>query len=371
MKRFLLFFIIFLLIPISALAVGDEKYNELISEYDLSVFKDNLSAETYDYLKELGIDSFDFNSISALDFSDFASIISSFIKSKLPSPIKGAVSILIFIVISSLFQSINGEDSDLNGVFSTCCALIIGVLLAAQISPAISLASSCIKTAGDFIFAFVPVFCAIIIASGGVSTALASNTMLLMMAQGLSFISANVFMPIINCFLAIGISSSLRAELNLSNLLESLRKGITGVISFLCAAFVSILSIKTTVSARADALGIRSVRFVISSVVPVIGGSVSEGLLSINSYSSLIKSGVGIVGIIALALLYLPGIVEITLWRAVISLCSIVCDVFGDNSVSLALKAFKDTMLLINVVLIMSLVTTIISFGLLIAVRTV
>jgi stage III sporulation protein AE len=149
-----------------------------------------------------------------------------------------------------------------------------------------------------------------------------------------------------------------------------LRKIITSAISFSSATFVSILSIKTAVASKADALGLRSVRFAINSVVPVIGSAISEGLLSIQSYSSLIKSSVGVVGIIAVALVFLPSIIQVILWRFMLSICSVVSDVFGDNSVSLTLKAFKDSMLLVNVVLILSMMTTIVSIGILIAART-
>ena len=372
MKRFLIVFIIVLLVPLSVNAEQNSQYNDYLSEFDLSVFKENLNDETYNYLEELGIADFNYNSVSGLGFNDFLNILAGITKDKLSSPVKCSLSILIFIVLSSLIESFKSDSADgMGSVYSTCSALVISIVLVSQMSPAIGLASSSIKIAGDFIFAFIPVFSAIIIASGGVSTALASNSMLLMMSQCLSFISANVFMPIINCFLAIGICSSIRAELALSNVLNAIRKGITSVISFLCAVFVSILSIKTSISARADMLGIRSIRFVINSVVPVIGGSVSEGLLSINTYSSLIKSGVGIVGIIAVALLFLPSIIEIAIWRITFSLSSLLCGIFGNNSVSATLDAFKNTALLINVVLILSMVTTIISFGLLIAMRTV
>jgi stage III sporulation protein AE len=149
-----------------------------------------------------------------------------------------------------------------------------------------------------------------------------------------------------------------------------MKKIITGSISILSAAFVSILSIKTSISSRADILGIRSIRFVINSVVPVIGSTISEGLLSIQSYSSLIKSSVGIVGIIAIALVFLPSIIEVMLWRFMLSVCLIISGVFGDNSVTLVLKAFKDTMLLVNVVLVLSMMTSVVSFGILIAAKS-
>ena len=372
MKRFVIVLILLLLIPCKVYALDSETYNDVLSEYDLSFFKDELDGTSYSLLSDLGLDDFDYSRLTSLSFKDVLNAFKSISADKLILPLKSMLSVLILIVLSALFQSLKPDGGEeMSSVYSTCTALVISVVLIAQMSSSITAAATSIKMAGSFIFAFVPVFCAIVVASGGITTSFSTNSMLLMLSQGLSFISANIFMPLINCFLALGICSSLRKELNLDNLVGSLRKGITSLISVVCSVFISILSIKTSVSARADALGIRSVRFVINSVVPVIGGSVSEGLLSIQSYSSLIKSSVGIIGIIAIALLFLPSVLEIAMWRLVLSISLLFSEVFGDASVCSVLRAFKDTALLINVVLILSTVTTVISFGILIAARTV
>ena len=130
---------------------------------------------------------------------------------------------------------------------------------------------------------------------------------------------------------------------------------------------MSVLSVKTAVAAKADMLGIRSIRFAVNSVVPVIGSSISEGLLSIQAYSSLIKSSVGIVGIVAVVLVFLPAIIETAVWRISLSFCSVLSDVFGDKSVSSVLNAFREALLLANVIIILSMVTTVISIGILVA----
>ena len=130
-----------------------------------------------------------------------------------------------------------------------------------------------------------------------------------------------------------------------------------------------VSSIKTAVASRADAIGLRSVRFAINSVVPVIGGAISEGLLSIQAYSSLIKSSVGVAGIAAVALVFLPAIIEVAFWRLFLNICSVVSQIFSDRSVTCVLKAFSDSLLVMNVILILSMVTTVISIGILIAAR--
>ena len=362
-----------LIIPFSAYAeetevtYDEETYQEYLSAYDLSVFEKELDDNTYSLLRELGVEDFNYESITDLTLDSAFGIIAELIKGKLKSPVEGVLAVLVYIILAALFQSMKSEGSAMSDTYSTVSALIISVVLVVKISAAVSLAAYSIGLAADFIYAFIPIFCSIVIASGGITTSFSTNSMLLMLSQGLSAVSSNIFMPMINCFLALGICSSLRSELNLSGIVSSMKKIITGLLSFSAGAFVSVLSLKTTVSARADILGIRSLRFVINSVVPVVGGAISEGLLSIQSYSSLIKSSVGIVGIIAVALVFLPSVVEVLLWRLMLSLCAIICDIFGDKNVSLVIKAFADSMLLINVVLIISAMTTIISIGILIA----
>lgn len=374
MKRFLIVLLLSLSFCTTAFAqdsVNTDTYNDYLKDYDFSFFKDELGDDAYSILKDLGVDKFDLENITSISMNDVVNVLKDLVEGSVKSPLEGALTILIFIVLSSFFQSMKVSDgSSLDGVYSTSTSLIIAVVLMIKMSTTVAMSASAIKIASNFIYAFIPAFCAIVAVSGGITTAFSTNTTILLLSQGLSFLSSNLFVPLINCFMAIGICSSVNTKLNLTKLVTSLKRIITSFVSFCAAAFVSVLSIKTAVSARADILGIRSIRFVINNVVPIIGGTISEGLLSIQSYSSLIKSSVGVVGIIGVALVFLPSIVQVVVWRFVLSLCSVISDIFEDSAVSNVLQAFRDSMLLMNVVLILSMVTTIISIGILIAART-
>lgn len=367
---FLCALLLFLLIPVSSYSMdySEEEYNETLSSYDLSSFEKELDADTYKMLDELGVLDFSYESITGLSFNDIVGLLKSLFQKKAELPIKSSVTVLIFILLSAFLQNLKADSDDsVNMIYSTATALLVATVVLVKLTSTVSLASMAISVASNFVYAFIPVFCSIVVASGGITTGFSTNTTLLILAQGLSFISSNAFMPIVNCYLALGVTSSLRYELNLDKLLSSLKKIITTCISFVSGVFVSVLSVKTAVAGRADMLGLRSIRFAINSVVPVIGSSISEGLLSIQAYSSLIKSSVGIVGVMAVALVFLPSIIEVVLWRISLTLCVIVSDIFGDKSVSAVLNAFLNTLLLINVILILSMVTTVISFGILIA----
>lgn len=368
-----IFLIALILIPVCAFAqeeYGEEEYNQTLEQFDLS-FLEELDEDTYKVLDELGLTDFDYNKIIDFSFSDIADYLKEMIADGVKKPLYSCGIILLIIILSSFFQGFRESvnDSEMISLLSTVSALVIAVLLVSQLKYSISSACAAISVCADFIFAFVPAFCIIVATSGNTVTAFSTNTLLLSLAQALNFISENIFLPLSNCFLAIGICSGIRSELNLQQLIFNLKKYLTTAISVCATAFVSILSLKTAVSARADAIGLRSMRFAINSVVPVIGGAISEGLLSIQAYSSLIKSSVGIVGIIAVLTVFVPPVLNVSFWRLFLSLCRTVSDIFNDRSVSSVLKAFEDSLLIMNVILILSMVTTIISIGILIAAR--
>lgn len=368
-----IFLIALILIPVCAFAqeeYNEEEYNQTLEQFDLS-FLEELDEDTYKVLDELGLTDFDYNKIIDFSFSDIADYLKEMIADGVKKPLYSCGIILLIIILSSFFQGFRESvnDSEMISLLSTVSALVIAVLLVSQLKYSISSACAAISVCADFIFAFVPAFCIIVAASGNTVTAFSTNTLLLSLAQALNFISENIFLPLSNCFLAVGICSGIRSELNLQQLIFNLKKYLTTAISVCATAFVSILSIKTAVSARADAIGLRSMRFAINSVVPVIGGAISEGLLSIQAYSSLIKSSVGIVGIIAVLTVFVPPVLNVSFWRLFLSLCRTVSDIFNDRSVSSVLKAFEDSLLIMNVILILSMVTTIISIGILIAAR--
>jgi len=376
MKKFIIgiFIFIMLLTPPFVIYAEEETdskaYSDAVNSFDLSSF-DNLDEDTYSFLEKAGFLDFDYENLVNLTFDDFKEQLVKMLKGAVKTPFNAMLSVLVFIILSSFFKSLKSsvKDDELSAMYSTISALVIAVVLLMKIRTTIALASSTISVCSDFMFAFIPAFCSIVAVSGSAVSAFSTNTLLLTLAQALNYISKNIFLPLSNAFLAVGICSGIRSELNLQGITAFMKKHITTAISVCAAGFVSILSIKTAVASRADAIGLRSIRFAINSVVPVIGSAISEGLLSIQSYSSLIRSSVGVVGIIAVAVVFLPAILEVWFWRLFLNLSVLVSDTFCDSSVSCVIKAFCDALLIMNVILILSMVTTIISIGILIAAK--
>ncbi len=371
MKKIFIFLSVLIFCLLTPFYTFADEYSEYLKEFNADSVFENAPEEAVKILEELGIDDFDFNSILELTPEKIINSLKDIVQGRFEGPVKVCFEIIVLVLFSALVQSmkVSVKDEMLSNIFSACSGVIIAVIISVKISSAITLSSATVKMCADFIVGFVPVFALIIATSGSVVTTFSTNALLLGLAQFLNFLSGNLFVPVVNCYLALGIANGIRPELHLTAVTNTIKKYITVGISVCATVFVSILSIKTAVASRADALGLRSARFAINSIVPVIGSAISEGLLSIQSYSSLIKSSVGIVGIILIFLIFLPALLDVVIWKICLSVCSVVSEMFEDKSVSVIIKTFQSVLLLILVILILSMVTTIISFGILIATK--
>lgn len=372
----ILFLFLALSVPVRAMGaetqqIEQDTYSKYLDQYDVDSIYDSVPQDALDLLDELGMQDFDFENILDLTPQKLWHVLQSVAEGRFKGPLTACAGMILLILFSAFLQSLKTtvKSDMLSNVFSVACSVIIAVILSVEISDAISLASSTIKMCADFIYGFVPVFGILVAVSGGITASFSTNALLLGLAQFLNFLSGNLFVPVISCYLALGLSNGIRPELHLTAITSAVKKYISAAVSLAATGFVSILSIKTAVASRADALGLRSARFAINSVVPVIGSAISEGLLSIQSYSSLIKSTVGIVGIVVIVLIFLPALLEILIWKFFLSISSIASEMFEDRSVLAVLQAFQGALLLMLIVLILSLVTTVISFGILIAVK--
>lgn len=377
MKRILMcifVFVVLLATPVVSFAetdIADKIPDEISEKVDLDDLYGKVPKETRDLLKSLGLDEIDYNNIINVSPKQLFKTIASILSGSYVSPFKGALSVIVIIVIASLIRgfSTSFNESTIAPVLSSSASIFVALVLVVSVSTCISNASSIIKMSSDFTLIFVPVFTFLVAASGNPISAVGFSSLIFGLGQTLTKLSSIFVMPIANIFLGIGITAGIKPDLNLSSITAFLKKYTVMILSFVSTMFMTIVSIKSNITSGVDALGDKSLRFALSSFVPVIGSAISEGLTSIKGYLSLMKSAVGIFSIIVIILIYIPGVLEIVIWNLCLGLCSVCCDLFGEKSVGAIVKAVQDTLSILLVVLLLCMVVTIISIGIMISIK--
>ena len=125
------------------------------------------------------------------------------------------------------------------------------------------------------------------------------------------------------------------------------------VIGVTFTIFFGYLGLQSLTILRFDTISIKATKFAISSYVPLIGSFLSQGFDYVMMGSVLIKNGIGVIGIIFIAVLVFVQVVNMYLLKLGYSFIGGVLEVVGDGAVSKYLDKYSK-LILLPIVLILA-----------------
>ena len=114
MKRFVLTFLLLLALP----------------GYDLSAFE-KLGDDANSVLEQLGLDDFDFETVTALDAKSCVQVLGRLVRQNIQTPLRALLSVLSFTLLSAFLTGFSGSGllGQNSSVYSTASALVIAALI--------------------------------------------------------------------------------------------------------------------------------------------------------------------------------------------------------------------------------------------------
>lgn len=347
---------VIILLFLFSFPVSADVYSE---QFDLSG-ADNLTEETpkdvQDIFDSLGIDIREKDWVNKINTENIFSVIGNFIIDSGKTPLRVGASVIALILIISAFSVFGGNDGKFKTSAQYIAVLSISAMALIPLFTVIISASRAIKAGAQFMLSFIPIYCTVIFASGKPVTSAVSGGILLAASEGLVQLSSGVITTLIGSYLSICICSSVSPVINESGLADLIKKMANWSIGLISTVYLGVLSIQTTVNAAADTLAVKTGKFLIGSFVPVVGGVMSEALGTVQSCVSLLKTSIGMYGIVVLVLILVPVIIELLLWRLALCVSAGVAAMFDCKSiVSVLRSADAAVSLLLGIMLLCSL----------------
>lgn len=106
-------------------------------------------------------------------------------------------------------------------------------------------------------------------------------------------------LPIVNAYLAVGIAGSLAGNGVLKALEKFLKWSAVSLMTLFTGVFCTYIGISGIASGSADAVAVKAAKTVIASLLPVVGGIVSDSASTILAAATTIKSSAGVFCLIA------------------------------------------------------------------------
>lgn len=343
MKRIAFVFVLLFVMSFSVSAEQtetEELYDRLLEANGGTQLHETLPNEVYELFKENGIDPDNSDWITGIKSENVFSHIWNFISSGAATPLSGGGAILGIILVSAAVSSFEDRGSaSAGGAALYATALSSAAVIAAPVFGVIKAGVKAMQGTAVFMTAFTPVFAGVVASGGGVATSVSSSALLLGTAQVVNFISSFAVMPLLGGFMAVSLASSASPLISRTGIAEGIKKLSFWIMSLSSTLLIGILGIQTAVNASADGLAVRTAKFIVGTSVPVAGTALSEALTTVTASVGLLKTTVGIYGIVALAAIILPLVAELLIWRVVLMIDIFVGELFSLPKITALLKS--------------------------------
>lgn len=369
-KIFAVCVLIILSFSVNAYAAGEsEYYNGQVESSGAEDILSGLDSETKERLGELGIEDVNFSSLFDVSLSKIFSFVKKAAEGKLESPLKSLMKLLSVIILIAVCESLMPDDDKMKNVINMAAVLFSVTVIISPLYDAMESAVSSVGVCADFMKSLIPVLVGIVSASGNPSLAVSFQSCAFAAAEVISALGKNYVVPIVGAVTALDLTGSLMPSMKLSGITELVKKTVIQTLSFTATLYVSFLGIKGALANAADTVASKGIKLVISSAVPIVGGAVSEAYSGIIGSLVLVRSTVGIFGIIVIAVITVPSMLQLLFWIFALKLGAAAGEVFSLGGVSSLLKALSCAITLLNVVILFGAVLFIISLALLLSLK--
>lgn len=360
---FLLFFLLFqFAVPSFAIDASGESEN---TRNAFSELYNELSPEIKEELSKIGLENANYEELLKLSpkriFAEFLNLILG----KMTEPLKALGLLCGVMLLASIADAFIHSDSAVQNIFSIFTSLFALLCILNPISASITAAFSSMQVSSAFLFSYIPIFSSVLLLNGKMLASGTYSSMMLLLSNLLGVLNTKLFYPLVECILLLNISSAIQDKYTFKGIADFIKKAITVILAFFSTIFSGLLAIKGNLALAGDSVAMRGVKLIIGTAVPVVGGSLSEACSSILGSLALMKGALGFLGVLVIAVIHLPAILDLFLWNLALSFSSAVADALGQKQIKTLLDGFASTISLVNTMLIFTVFLLIVSTGIL------
>lgn len=376
MKRFLAVFLLLILFPLHGHAAvpevspapdagqaeeAEDNSFDIDSQLD-ALGRGELMQEVPEGARELmeQADVYDLSIGSLLQLSprEFFRAIWDLVLQQARKPVRTLGVIGAVVILCAMLGGLGGAvaEKTLSQMFTTVAVLCILTSVVTPILDCIIETSAAVREAAAFMLTFIPIYAAAMTAAGQPVTGATYNMFLFSTCQLVSQVVAQTLIPLMGVYLALCVVGVLVPDIKISSATAKIKSIVSWTLGFIVTIFVGLLSIQTMVTGGADNVTTRAAKFLIGSFVPVVGSALSEAFSAAQGCLRLIKTSVGVYGIIVALFTFLPILLQTMLWYGVTGVAGIAGDILGVSKVSEVMKSCSSVLgILIAVILCFAL----------------
>lgn len=341
----LIIFFIAVLSSISALAEkeGDEQLNESISQLledlDLEELQKYLDENSDSYLYKYGnsakeIVEYLIKGNLNTDYGGYLNELFSVIFKNVISLIPAFAEVTAVALLSAIVSSAEGKilGKSTSKIVHLACYSVIILIITSMLLGIISDCSSCINNIKKQIEIITPILATLTVLTGGTGSAAIYQPSALFLSSGAVEIVNGFVFPAAITVIVLNFMSKLNAQMSFSGVTALIKSIMKWVIGITVTVFSIFITMQSSASSLFDGILFKATKYVVSNSVPIVGNFLSSGFDMLTSAGLLIKSSVGICGLIMLLFELIGPVVLLISFSILLKFVGAVVQPIGENT---------------------------------------
>ncbi len=243
---------------------------------------------------------------------------------RLPDAVRLLATLTGLLLISSLLghlsTAVGGRAGELTGFVVRLAVAAAPVSLTVGVAGTVT---TFLSQLNRLCAGMLPVMGSLYVLGGNLTQAAVGEGLMLAFLNVAEFLCADVTPAVCGVCLSLSLLSALGIRHRMEALGGWVRKAYTGFLGLVTFLLSAVLGCQSILSARADSLRMKGIRYAVGNLLPVAGSAVSGSLGTVAAGIDLLRSICGVCGILLLGLLLLPVLAELLLFRSVIRLAAV------------------------------------------------
>lgn len=239
--------------------------------------------------------------------------------------------LLATVLLAALLHAVRGLSASkvLESAVELLLVLALSGILYSALKTLFEMTRQAFLNLSVFLTSFLPVTASLYTMTGNTATAAAGTSMMLLFNTAVVALAERFLFPLLQVCFALSLVSAVPNGVSLQSIITLVKNTVTTLLAFAFTMFSAVLYFQTAITASADNLAYRSIRFASGVFIPVIGSVIGDASRTVNASIATVKSTVGYVGVAALAILLLPPIITAILYKFVVLLAAMAARILG------------------------------------------
>lgn len=280
-----------------------------------------------------------------LDNANWAKKIIGLFTKETTITIKKMMSIIVIILIHSVLKSITDglENKSIGEITYYVQYILIVTLIMSNFTDIVEMVRESLQNLINFSNCLIPLLITLIISTGNIVSANIIQPILLFLITFIGNFINMVIIPIILISTILSIISKISDKIQLSKLSKFFKSSVVWILGVILTIFVGVLSIEGTLGSSVDGITSKTAKAAVSSFIPIVGKILGDAVDTVIGCTTILKNGVGIVGVIVIIGICILPIIKLVLLMITYYIGAAICEPIADSKIVNLLTGMGET----------------------------